>query len=95
MSFFGDLFKKSKTDAIYEVKSPNSRVVLTFMLDRGQISYYVKKDDKVIVRQSRLWIALKDAAPLADGFGIVRAYSRMVDDTWKAYWGEQHVIRNN
>ena len=95
MSFFGDLFKKSKTDAIYEVKSPNSRVVLTFMLDRGQISYYVKKDDKVIVRQSRLGIALKDAAPLADGFGIVRAYSRMVDDTWKAYWGEQHVIRNN
>ena len=37
----------------------------------------------------------RDAAPLADGFGIVRAYSRMVDDTWKAYWGEQHVIRNN
>ena len=95
MSFFGDIFKKPKTDAIYEVKSPNNRLVATFILDHGQISYFVKKDEKVILRKSRLGLLLKDASPIADGLAVVRAYSRSVDETWKAYWGEQHVIRNN
>lgn len=95
MSFFGDLFRKPKTDAIYEVKSPNGRTVVTFMLDHGQISYFVKQDEKVILRKSRLGLFLKDASPLADGLSVVRAYSRTVDETWKAYWGEQHTIRNN
>ena len=95
MGLFGDLFKKPKTDAIYEIKSPNNRVVATFMLDHGQISYFVKKDDKVILRKSRLGLSLKEASPLVDDFSVVRAYSRGIDDTWKAEWGEQHTIRNN
>ena len=95
VSFFGDLFKKAKTDAVYEVKSPNGRVVVTFILDHGQISYFVKKDEKLILRQSKLGIALKDNSPLVDGFSVVRAYSKSFDETWKAYWGEQHIIRNN
>lgn len=95
MSFFGELFKKPKTDAVYEVKSPNGRVVATFILDHGQIAYFVQKDEKVILRKSKLGLALKDTSPLADGLEIVRAYSRTVDETWKAYWGEQHIIRNN
>ncbi len=95
MSFFGDLFRKPKTDAVFDVKSPNGRVVATFMLDHGQIFYYAKRDDKIILRKSRLGLMLKDASPLADGFSLVRAYSRSFDDTWRAQWGEQHVIRNN
>ena len=46
VSFFGDLFKKPKLDAIYEVKSPNNRLVATFVVDHGQISYFVKKTIK-------------------------------------------------
>ncbi|MCQ2571234.1 MAG: glycoside hydrolase family 97 protein [Candidatus Saccharibacteria bacterium] len=95
MSIFGDLFKKPKIDAVYEVKSPNNRVVASFMVDKGQISYFVTKDEKIILRKSRMGLMLKDAEPLADGFSVVRAYSRSTDETWKAYWGEQHVIRNN
>lgn len=95
MSIFGDLFKKPKIDAVYEVKSPNNRVIASFMVDKGQISYFITKDDKIILRKSRLGLLLKDAEPLADNFSVVRAYSRSTDETWKAYWGEQHVIRNN
>ena len=73
MGFFGRLFKKPKTDAVYEVKSPDGRVVATFMVDHGQISYFVKKDDKIILRKSRLGLLLKDASPLADNFSVVRA----------------------
>lgn len=93
MGLFG--LKKAKVDAIYEVKSPNNRVIATFMIDKGQISYFVQKDEKVILRRSRLGLILKDAAPLADNFSVVRAYSRPVNETWKAFWGEQHIIQNN
>ena len=95
MSLLGEIFKKPKTDAIYEIKSPNNRVVATFMVDHGQISYFVHKDEKIVLRKSRLGLMLKDTSPLADNFTVVRAYSRSMDETWKAYWGEQHEIRNN
>ncbi len=95
MSLFGDIFKKPKTDAIYEIKSPNGQLDCVFVLDHGQISYFVKKNDKVILRKSRLGLILKDMTPMADNFAVIRAYTRTVDETWKAEWGEQRIIRNN
>ena len=95
MSFFSKLFKRGKTDAVYEVKSPNGRLTITFVLERGEMTYFVKKDDKLLLRQSRLGLALRDNEPIVDGLGVVRAYSKSFDETWKAYWGEQHIIRNN
>ena len=95
MSLFGDIFKKPKTDAIYEIKSPNGQLDCVFVLDHGQISYFAKKNDKVVLRKSRLGLVLKDMTPMADNFAVVRAYTRTIDETWKAEWGEQHIIRNN
>ena len=95
MSLFGDFFKKPKSDAIYEIKSPNGQLDCVFVLDHGQISYFAKKNDKVILRKSRLGLILKDMTPMTDNFAVIRAYTRTVDDVWKAEWGEQHVIRNN
>ena len=95
MSLLGDIFKKPKTDAIYEIKSPNGQLDCVFVLDHGQISYFAKKNDKVILRKSRLGLILKDMTPMADNFAVIRAYTRTVDETWKAEWGEQRIIRNN
>ncbi len=94
MNFFQKLFRKPKTDAIYEVKSPNERVVATFMVDHGHISYFVKKDDKTVLRRSKLGLEIKDLPPLADNLAVVRAYSRSINDRWQAYWGEQREIQN-
>ncbi len=95
MSLLGDIFKKPKADAIYEVKSPNGQLDCVFVLDHGQISYFVKKNDKVVLRKSRLGLILRDMTPMADNFAVIRAYTRTVDETWKAEWGEQRIIRNN
>ena len=95
MSLLGDIFKKPKSDAIYEIKSPNGQLDCVFVLDHGQISYFVKKNDKVILRKSRLGLILRDMTPMADNFAVIRAYTRTVDETWKAEWGEQRIIRNN
>ncbi len=95
MSLFGDIFKKPKASAIYEIKSPNGQLDCVFVLDHGQMSYFAKKNDKVVLRKSRLGLVLKDMTPMADNFAVVRAYTRTVDETWKAEWGEQRIIRNN
>ncbi|MBR3164446.1 glycoside hydrolase family 97 protein [Candidatus Saccharibacteria bacterium] len=87
--------KKPRREAVFEIKSPNGRLVATFMLDKGQICYFVKKDEQVIVRRSKLGIAVKDDRPMTDDFGLIRAYSKSIDETWEAYWGEQRVIRNH
>ena len=95
MGFLSALFRKQKTDAIYEVKSPNGRITLSFILDHGRIFYAVSKDEKVVVRRSKLGMELQDVAPLGEGLAVVRAYNRRVDNTWEAYWGEERQIRNN
>ena len=42
MSLFGDIFKKPKASAIYEIKSPNGQLDCVFVLDHGQMSYFAK-----------------------------------------------------
>ncbi len=95
MGFLSKIFKKAKTDAIFETKSPNGRVVITFELSHGDLYYKVSKDEKEIVHRSRLGLRLRDDASLDHSFSVVRSFSRSADETWEAYWGEQHFIRNN
>lgn len=95
MGFLSDLFKKPKLDAVYDVKSPDGRVKLTFLLEHGQLFYAVTKDNKTILRNSKLGLVIKDAPPLTDSFSIVRAYARSNNETWEAKWGEQRLISNS
>lgn len=95
MGFLSNLFKKPRTDAVYEIKSPNGRVVASFEISKGRISYFVRKDEKQIIRRSRLGLELKDAESFGENLSVVRAYTRKVEGSWEALWGEQRVIRND
>jgi alpha-glucosidase len=95
VGFLSKLFKKAQTDAIFETKSPNGRVVIVFELTHGDLYYSVKKDDKEIVHKSRLGLRLRNGSSLDHSFSVVRSFNRQKDETWEAYWGEQHYIRDN
>jgi len=96
MGFWKWLFsrRRRKLDAEYAVTSPNGRIVATFVLARGQASYFVKKDDKMVVRKSKLGLALKDARALDHDFAVVRMHRRTVDETWESIVGQERVVRN-
>lgn len=95
MGFLSKIFKKAQTDGSFETTSPNGRVKIIFELSHGDLYYSVKKDDKEIVHRSRLGLKLRDGSSLDHSFSVVRSFSRQKDETWEAYWGEQHFIRDN
>ena len=95
MGILSKLFKKPKTDAVFETTSPNGRLKIVFVIEHGEMSYYVRKDDKIIVKRSTLGLELRGERSFEHGMSVVRAFNRQFDETWEAYWGEEHYIRNN
>lgn len=97
MGFWSKLFgdKKPKLDHEQQITSPNGRIICTVKLKLGSLTYSVKKDGKIILRESGLGINLQGEQPLKQGLMIVRIQERTNDETWKTVVGEQRVIRNN
>lgn len=97
MGFWSRLFgnKKPKLDHEQQITSPNGRIICTVKLKLGSLTYSVKKDGKIILRESGLGINLQGEQPLKQGLMIVRIQERTNDETWKTVVGEQRVIRNN
>ena len=97
MGFWNKLFgdKKPKLDHEQQITSPNGRIICTVKLKLGSLTYSVKKDGKIILRESGLGINLQGEQPLKQGLMIVRIQERTNDETWNTVVGEQRVIRNN
>ena len=88
-------FKKPKLAYDHTVSSPNGRVVLRVQLKGGWVFYSVMKDNRPIIMESTLGIAIRGEKPLLQDLGVVRSLERSKDDTWKTSWGEAREIRNN
>ncbi len=96
MGFWSNLFGgRPKLDHEQQLTSPNGRVVCTVKLKLGQITYSIKKDGKVVLRDSSLGINIQGEKPLKDNLMIVRIQEKKVDETWTTIVGEQRIIQNN
>ena len=73
MGFWSKLFgnKKPKLDHEQQITSPNGRIICTVKLKLGSLTYSVKKDGKIILRESGLGINLQGEQPLKQGLMIV------------------------
>lgn len=78
-----------------EILSPNEKISFKFILKQGHISYSVFKDGKVLIRESRLGIAIENNDPIGERLTLVRTRSRSINELWETVWGENRVIRNN
>ena len=96
MGFLRRLFSGGKKlDVSHSVSSPNGRIVATFFLENGRMGYFVKKDEKLVVRKSNLGLALKDARAMDHDFALVRVHKRTVDETWETVVGQERLIKNS
>ena len=86
---------RQKIDATKEILSPNGRVKCYFVLKNSQISYYVYKDDKLLIKPSRLGFMICGEEPLSDGLVLVRAQNKKHEETIEMQWGEDRYINNN
>jgi alpha-glucosidase len=96
MGIFRRLFinRGRKLDVSYAVVSPNGRVVANFFLDKGKMGYFVKKDEKLVVRKSVLGLALLNSRALDHDFALVRVQKRSADETWETVVGQERLVKN-
>ncbi|MDO4979197.1 MAG: glycoside hydrolase family 97 protein [Candidatus Saccharibacteria bacterium] len=78
-----------------KILSPDSRIECVFKLRNGEAFYSVKKDGKLIVRDSCLGLNLQGEAPLKMNLSLVRHRENKVDESWECIVGEERLIRNN
>ena len=82
------------------LKSPDGRMEMTFKLwdfyDDGHVTYNLYRDDKPVVRDSRMGFTLEwRKSDLASGFRLADAKYSTFDETWQPVWGEEANIRNH
>lgn len=96
MGFLSWLFDRGpKLDASHEVKSPNGRLVANFLLERGRISYAVRKDEKTVVRKSYLGLELMGSPSLERDLGLVRVHEKNVNENWETVVGQERIVKNS
>ncbi len=79
------------------VESPDGKVVIKLDVgdERGDLIYSVAFDGRPIVIDSRLGLALKDAASLEIGFEIINVSASRHDSMYSPVYGERNRIRDN
>ena len=92
---FRSYFRRAKADYVHDFFSPDRRTTLTIQIKNGNFLYSVHKDEKVVVRPSRLGMLLRGQPAIFSHLTLVRTQEKRFDETWEAPWGEQHLIRNN
>ena len=88
-------WKKPLLEHHGEIASPNGRLKCNVELKYGRLVYSIHKDDKIVLRDSRLGMSLKGEEMLRDGLVIVRIHKKNFDETWERPWGEERYVRNN
>jgi alpha-glucosidase len=91
--FFGLVSAQSKRTQA--VASPDSRIKLSFELKSGAPYYQVFRDDKPLLKPSRLGFLLKEGQSVDKTFRLIAAKNATFDATWTQPWGEVKTIRNH
>ncbi|MEO7990454.1 MAG: glycoside hydrolase family 97 protein [Chryseolinea sp.] len=77
-----------------EVISPNKSIKVLVQVKDGILFYSLKRNDEIILADSKLGFVLKDQPTLSKDFKIVSAKQSSFDEIWTQPWGEVKSIRN-
>jgi alpha-glucosidase len=90
------------------LESPDRNVIIEFDLGTGHPqadkdsgnrqncpTYNVKYHNRLVIADSTLGLAIKDAAPLESGFEIVDVSRTSYDNTYSPVYGERKIIRDH
>ena len=85
----------SRNEVERDIISPNSRVRCHVSLKNGQLLYSVYKNDKLIIRPSRLGFLICGEEPLVNNLKLVREQKKKHSEVIELPWGEDRYINNN
>jgi len=86
--------------ASYILESPDGNLIVEFDLkDNGNQqscpTYNIKYHNQLVIADSNLGLAIKDAIPLESGFEIVNVSRTSYDNTYSPVYGERKIIRDH
>ena len=85
---------RKKGEALECISSPNERIKCFFVLKNSQVVYYVYKDDKLIVKPSKLGFVICGETPLDGKLELVRMQTKKVKENVETLWGEDRYLNN-
>ena len=89
------MFKwRAKDECEKDIVSPDGRLKCHFSLKSGHISYSVSRNDKTIIRPSKLGFLICGENPLRDNLKLIRTHTRKHDEIIELQWGEDRYIQN-
>lgn len=78
-----------------DIISPDGHLKCHFTLKSGRIVYSVYRNDKIIIKPSKLGIAICGEKSLQDSLRLIRENRRKKTETIELPWGEDRFIQNN
>lgn len=93
MSWWDKLFEKDETEKV--ILSPDSRTRVKFLLKNSQIFYTVEKDNRPVIKTSKLEFEIVGEEPKFSSLKLVRSTTMRHEETIEMPWGEDHFITNN
>ena len=87
--------KKEESAQLFEVKSPDGNIVLTFDNTNSKPYYSVKFEEQDVVTPSELGFKFQNMPALDSNFTVVGSSTSSQDITWEQPWGEEKIIRDN
>ena len=86
--------RRKKDNAVKSILSPDSRTNVQLFLKNSQVFYTVTRDDKPIIKKSRLDFEISGEEPLHDKLKLVRTRFFKHSETIEMLWGEDRFIDN-
>lgn len=82
-------------DTLISISSPNNHLSLDFKIYEGKLFYSLQRNNREIIKNSRLGFTLSQNTNLSENFNLKDSKICSVDETWEQPWGEVRFIKNN
>ena len=94
MSFKIKLFSKKPKEKQFEIESPDKNIKCRVRLRDGRVYYEVKKNEDLLIRESRLGFKLHGEDDLGQNLVLVRTQKKSENEVWSPIVGEEKQIHN-
>lgn len=92
MTWWAKWFQKDEVEKT--IFSPDNRTKCQFILKNSQVYYTVTRDNKPIIKKSRLDINISGEEPLHNRLKLIRNRTNHHQETIEMLWGEDRYINN-
>ncbi|TCN63071.1 glycoside hydrolase family 97 protein [Acetobacteroides hydrogenigenes] len=82
-------------EATLRAKSPNGRVQVSFVLQKGTATYSLTRNGKEVIAPSSLGFTFRNMPEMKGNLAVVGSSSRSINEKWEQPWGERRWITNS